>query len=88
MPIEIRETTIATDDAATTVRLHISDASLDDETASFRLTLLAKLPRYRSPLVVQIQREAILEARNVLGMLAEDLLQDVPPQGNARPEPI
>jgi hypothetical protein len=50
MATEIRETTITTDDGASIVRLHIADAPIGDDTAAFRLTLLAKLPRYKAPL--------------------------------------
>ena len=80
MAIEIRETTITTDDAGTTVRLHISDAPLDAEHASFRLDLLAKLPRYNFPLVMHVQREAILQAQSALESLADALVQNLPPQ--------
>jgi hypothetical protein len=86
MAAEILETTIATDDGGTTVRLHIADAPLDDERASFRLQLLARLPRYRQPLVSQVQREAILEAQEVLARLAGALLQDLPSMTHARPQ--
>ena len=88
MTIEIRETTITRDADATIVRLHIADAPISDETAAFRLTLLAKMPRYKSPFVSQIQREAILEAREALGKIADALLQDLPRDAHARPEVI
>ena len=85
MAIEIRETAITTDDAGTTVRLHISDAPLDAEHASFRLDLLAKLPRYNYPLVMHVQREAILEAQTALERIADALVQNLPPQVYAHP---
>jgi hypothetical protein len=88
MTIEIYETTIAKDGDATTVRLHIADAPSDAETASFRLNLLVRLPRYQSPFVAQVQREAILEAREALGKIADALLQELPRQAHARPEVI
>jgi hypothetical protein len=88
MAIEILETTITRDDASTIVRLHIADAPLDDENVSFRLQLLAKLPRYRQPLVTQVQREAILEAQEVLAKFADALLQDLPSATHARPQTI
>ncbi|MGC1181195.1 MAG: hypothetical protein ACLQF1_07530 [Methyloceanibacter sp.] len=88
MATEIRETTITTDDGASIVRLHIADAPIGDDTAAFRLTLLAKLPRYKAPLLVQIQREAILRAREVLSRLERELLQDVPERMDARPTEI
>jgi hypothetical protein len=88
MAIEIRETTITTDDAGTTVRLHISDAPLDAEHASFRLDLLAKLPRYNFPLVMHVQREAILEAQKALEELADGLVKNLPAQTYVHPHKI
>jgi hypothetical protein len=88
MAIEIRETTITTDADATIVQIHIADAPISDETAAFRLTLLAKMPRYKSPYVAQVQREAILEAREALLRIADALLQELPRDANARPKVI
>jgi hypothetical protein len=70
MAIEVRETTLATDGDATTVQLHIADAPVSDETAAFRLNLVVRLPRYKAPLVFQVQREAILRARDALEKIA------------------
>jgi hypothetical protein len=88
MPIEIRETTITTDVDATIVRLQIADAPLDETAFSFRLNLLVQLPRYQSPYIAQVQREAILEAREVLGKMSEALLQTLPRDAHARPNTI
>jgi hypothetical protein len=88
MAVEIRETKIATDGAGTIVELHIADAPIDESGATFRLTLLATLPHSRSPFVSQVQREAILEARDALGKIADALLQTLPHGAHARPEVI
>ena len=49
MPIEIRETVVATTDVGGyVVQLHVSDVAPDAEDATFRLTLLATLPPSRT----------------------------------------
>jgi hypothetical protein len=85
MTVEIHETKIAKGADATIVQLHIADAPLSENTGTFRLDLVVHLPHYKHPFVLQIQREAILEAREVLGKLADALLQELPRDANARP---
>lgn len=87
MAIEIRETTVETTESGIVVRLHVSDAPLDDaENSSFRLQIVAPLPRLKACYLVQIQREAILEAQQVLRELEKALLQEFPVQVPSRPE--
>ena len=86
--VSIRETTIETGGDGTTVRLRISDAKplpSGETVASIDLSLLVVLPHYKPPYVFQLQYEALTTAREVLGKLAESVLQDVPSQAHARP---
>lgn len=83
--MEIIETVVEETAKATGVRLVVSDVPKDAIGASFRLDLLATLPAYKTPLLAQLQRQALLSAIDVLRGLENQLLQTFPP--HVRPEP-
>jgi hypothetical protein len=83
---EIRETTIAPDSAA--VRLQISDAPLNSESATTLLDVTVRLPEHTGPLLLaQLQRQVIHEARRVLGQLEDRLLQEIRKEPHIDVEP-
>jgi hypothetical protein len=73
MPIEIRETIVTPAADGDLVQLHISDAPPGDESATFRLNLLAKLPLVRTPALAQLQREAIEMTQATLSEILQGL---------------
>jgi hypothetical protein len=92
MPIEIRETIVTPGADSDVVQLRISDAPLDDESATLRLTLLAKLPASHLPLLAQLQREAMRIAQdgmtNLLRVMATEIRkQDFPLAPMRKPPP-
>jgi hypothetical protein len=86
MAIEIRETVVSETENATVVRMHIADAPLGDENAAFRLELTATLPRYRAPLLAQIQRQAMKAAQDALSPLLQTLANEVNANHPLNPE--
>ena len=80
MPIEIRETKIATGGASSVVELQISDVALDEKGGAFLLSLSTTLPVYEVPFLAQVQREAILKTIGVLREIEGKLLQELPEQ--------
>lgn len=76
--VKIYETIVSPDSGGTLVQLQISDAPLADEIWAIRLTLAARVPAFEGPLLVHVQRAAVLEAVSTLKALADDLLQEVP----------
>jgi hypothetical protein len=85
MSVQIRETKVDETGDGTGVRLIVSDMPLHADGASFRMDLFVTLPAYKTPLLAQIQRQAVLRAMESLRGLESQLLQTFP-QG-ARPEP-
>jgi hypothetical protein len=77
MPITIRETTITPGAGHDVVQLHISDAPPDDESATLRLVLLAKIPSYQAPALGQLQRAAMKKAHDVLMALLPELAAEL-----------
>jgi hypothetical protein len=77
MPIEIRETIVTPVANGQVVQLHISDVPLDDEGGAFRLVLRAKLPSFRTPLVRQLQREAMKIAQDKMTDLLKNLASEI-----------
>jgi hypothetical protein len=77
MPIELRETTITPCDGGQIVQLHISDAPPDDESATFVVKILAKLPSYETPLLLHVQREAISMAQDSLTPILQEMASQI-----------
>jgi hypothetical protein len=77
MPIEIRQTIVTPDVSGSVVQLHISDVAPDDEGATFRLVLLAKLPAFQTPSLAHLQREAMKIAQDALTPLLQRLATDL-----------
>lgn len=72
MPVEIRETIVTTAPDGEVVQLHISDAPPDDESASFVLTLQAKVGPFENPMLSHLHVAAMTAAADVLNrMIAE-----------------
>ncbi len=73
MPIEIRETIVTPATDGDVIQIHISDAPPGDESATFAVRILAKLPLVKTPAVAQLQREAIEITQGELSQLLQDL---------------
>ena len=86
MAIEIYETKITEGASETIVVLSVADGPAGSLDRTFWIELSAILPAYKAPHLIHLQREALLAAREALGNLADDLLQDMPPMTHARPE--
>jgi hypothetical protein len=78
--VEIRETTVAAPSNGLAVRVQISDAPLNAENAAMLLDLHVTLPAYEAPLLLQVQRQAIVAAMDVLRALEHVLAHEI--QGN------
>jgi len=82
MPIAIRETIVTPfDDDHDVIQLRISDAPLDDESASLQITILAKLRSLRSPTLGHLQRAAMTSAQDALTPILQALAQELTQSG-------
>jgi hypothetical protein len=77
MKIEIRETTVLPDENGAIVRLQISDAPLLSEDAAIRLILAVRVPAFQSPLLAQLEREAMKAAIEALRGLVQDKAKEI-----------
>jgi hypothetical protein len=78
MPFEIHETTISENADATVVHLFVSDKQRHEIGANFHLDLRITLPRYEAtPLLAQVQREALKAAGTVLTPILDALALDI-----------
>lgn len=75
---EILETMVAHGVNGTVVQIHLGDAPKDDAHASFRLQLLATLPTYEAPLLAELQREALIQARDMVTAQLDALAKEIP----------
>jgi hypothetical protein len=86
--VEIRETTIIPDADGSVVRLQLSDAPLQSESVTTLLVVTVTLPEYTAPsLIVQLQRQAILAAMEILREFDQSLLQEIRTQPHIDVEP-
>ena len=74
---QIRETTIIPDDDGATVRLQISDEKPPAESPAILLQISVRLPAYKTPMVAQMQREAIVIAADALRRLRDALQGEI-----------
>jgi hypothetical protein len=81
MPIQIRETIVTPATDGDVIQLHISDAPPDDESATFAVRILAKLPPVRTPAMAQIQREVIEKTQSTLSELLVNLASELQTAG-------
>jgi hypothetical protein len=77
MPVEIRETKVTPAASGSVVQLYISDAPPDDESTTFVLRVLAKLPAYQAPVLAQLQRAVMKVAQNELTPLLQSLAAEL-----------
>ena len=82
MAIEIRETIVTPDATGDVVQLHISDAPQDDESATFVVQILAKLPPLEMPLVAQCQRETLKIAQDALSVILQKTAKQITSAGH------
>ena len=89
MAIEIRETIVSPGASGDAVQIHISDAARNDESATFVLTIAAKIRPLQTPTLAHLQREAMKIALDsltpILSRLATELREsgyglEVPPK--------
>jgi hypothetical protein len=81
MSRDIRETTITPGAHGDIVQIRISDAPLADESASFQLTILAKVKALQTPTVAHLQREAMKMAQETLTELLQNLMREIQASG-------
>jgi hypothetical protein len=81
MAIEIRETIVTPTVGGDVVQLHISDAPLGDESASFVLTLQTTVEPFENPMLAHLQIEAMHYADEALTALGSHLHEDLKRQG-------
>jgi hypothetical protein len=84
----IRETVVEEIGSNCVVRLFLSDQPRESQEASIRIDILAVMSRYRSPLLVQLQRRAIADVIEVLQEVDKELLQEIPRDVPAEPKRI
>jgi hypothetical protein len=84
MTIEIRKTIVTPTADGDLIQLHISDAPPDDESATFVLQIVAKMPPLEPCLLAQMQREAMTTAQDALTPILQDLAAQIT-QGAGRP---
>jgi hypothetical protein len=77
MNVEIHETIVTTDGVEDVVQLYISDAEPDAESAKIVLRLTVSIPGFRSPLVAQLQRAALMEAQRHIQRLVQESEQAI-----------
>ena len=86
--VEIRATTVAPDADGSIVRIQLSDAPLQAESATMLLDVTVKLPEYTEPpLMAQLQRQAIRAAMEVFRKVDQNLLQEIRKQPHIDVEP-
>jgi hypothetical protein len=88
---EIRQTTVTPDADGSIVRLQISDAPLQSESATMLLDMTVKLPEYTAPLLIaQFQRQALRVAMEVLRSFERRIIQEIrkQPHIDVEPQPI
>jgi hypothetical protein len=81
MPIQIRETIVTPDATGDVVQLRISDAPLDDESASLQITILAKLRPLQTPTLAHLQRAAMETAQDALTPILTNLASELQQSG-------
>lgn len=77
MPIAIHRTTVTAGKDGDVVQLHISDAPPGDASASFVLQVTVQIASLQSPLLAQVQREAMKQAEDVLQKLSQEAAKDI-----------
>lgn len=82
MAIEIRQTIVIPTIDGDAVHLHISDALPESKDASFVLVTHVKLPRFQTPAVAQLQREAMKVVQNEITRLLSDLAREIQGAGH------
>jgi hypothetical protein len=73
MPVEIRETAIASVGDRDAVRIRIADTELNDPTLSFEIAILAHVSPRLVPTVAHVQVQAMKMARKTLADLISEL---------------
>lgn len=73
MAVEIRATNVTHDADGDVVQLHISDAPLEDASASLLIVLTAKLRPMEAPALGHVQRETLILASQSIRDLINDL---------------
>ena len=81
MAVEIRETIVTPSKEGDVVELHISDAPRGDESATFVLTLQAKVGPFENPMLVHVQRAAMKRGSEELHDLLKGLAAELHQQG-------
>ena len=82
MPVAIRETTVLpSDESHDVIQLYISDAPIDDESATFVLRILAKRRGLRMPTLAHLQRDVMATAQDALTPLLQKLAQELQEAG-------
>ena len=70
--VEIRETIVTPGDGDVLVQLHISDKPPELAGAAIRQNLAVRVPAYQTPLLAQIERQAMSIATDALWALLQD----------------
>ncbi len=82
MPTEIRKTTVTPVDADhDVIELHISDAPLDDESATLVVQILVKQRAMLAPALGHLQRAAMKTAQDALMPLLQTLANELQQNG-------
>jgi hypothetical protein len=88
MDATIRRTTVEPTEGGSAVHVHISDAPLGEPFEAIELQMTVSLPEFEDGvLLAQMQREALLAAREVLSGHLEALAKEIHyTAGNLRPK--
>lgn len=82
MPIEIRQCIVTPGTNGDMVQLHISDAPLGDAAASVALHITATVPFLEAPLLLHLQREAMMVAQQTLGAMVQKTAHEIAAAGH------
>ena len=83
MPVEIRKTTITPVDVDhDAIKLYISDAPQDDESATLVLQILVRHRALLTPTLVHLQKEAMAFALDTLTPLIQSLAKETRVHGD------
>ena len=82
MPVAIRETIVTPADGdQDVVQLHISDAKLGDESATFVVRILAKVRPLKMPTMAHLQRQVMAMTQDALTPILRDLAREIQESG-------